>query len=258
LEVGACVIATGFDLASAAAIEEYGAGRIANVVTGLEMERLLSASGPTGGHVRRRSDGQPPRRLAFIQCVGSRDVRHHAYCSAVCCMHATKQAILAHEHDSELASTIFYVDLRAAGKGFQQYVARAEREYGTRYVRARPARVEEGPDGEVVVVYEDTAERQVRREPFDLVVLCQALVPSRAATDLVRLLGVELDEHGFVRILDPLQAPVDTTVAGILAVGYATGPKDIPDSVIGASAAAARAAELLGTTKEGFPSPRRA
>jgi len=246
LEVGACVVATGFQMMDAAAVEEYGAGRIANVVTGLEFERLLSASGPTGGHVRRPSDGRPPRRIAFIQCVGSRDVRNHKYCSAVCCMHATKEAILAREHDPEAASTIFYMDLRAAGKTFQDYVARARSEYAVTYVRARPARVEEeGGNGDVAVVYEDTMDRRRRREVFDLVVLCQAMIPSGGSADLARLLGVELDEHGFIHIPEPLTDPVGTTRPGLVAIGYAAGPQDIPDSVVGASAAAGRVAELL-------------
>jgi heterodisulfide reductase subunit A len=215
------------------------------VITGLELERLLSASGPTGGHVKRPSDHVAPRRIAFIQCVGSRDLRNHAYCSAVCCMHATKEAILAREHDPDVQSTIFYMDLRATGKTFQDYVARARQEYGVRYVRARPARVEDSGSGDLRVTYEDTVDREKREEVFDLLVLCQAMIPSGGSTEMARKLGVELDEHRFIRCPDPLTAPVDTTVPGVLAVGYATGPKDIPDSVVGASAAAARVAELL-------------
>jgi heterodisulfide reductase subunit A-like polyferredoxin len=246
IEVGACVVATGFDMFDASVIEEYGSGRIADVVTGLEFERLLSASGPTGGHVRRPSDGVAPRRIAFIQCVGSRDVRNRVYCSAVCCMHATKEAILAHEHDPAVESTIFYMDLRAAGKTFQEYVSRAREEYAVRYVRARPAGIERDEEtGEVKVIHENTTTRELHADPFDLAVLCQALVPSAGAAELAAVLGVELDEHGFIRIPDPLRAPVDTTVPGVLAAGYATGPQDIPDSVVQASAAAGRAAELL-------------
>jgi len=162
-------------------------------------------------------------------------------------MHATKEAILVREHDPEAESTVFFVDLRAAGKSFQDNVARARDEYAVRYVRARPARVEEvDGSGDLLVVYEDTERRVLREEVFDLVVLCQALVPSGGSEELAGLLGVELDEHGFLRIPDPLAAPVDTTRPGVLAVGYAAGPQDIPDSVVGASAAAARVAELLG------------
>ena len=246
VDVGACIVATGFDMMDASALPEYGGGRIPNVVTGLEFERLLSASGPTGGHVVRPSDGRAPRRIAFIQCVGSRDVRSHAYCSAVCCMHATKEAILAREHDAAVESTIFYMDLRAAGKTFQTYVGRAREEYAVSYVRARPARVEEVEGSrDVKVVYEDTVNQKRREDVFDLVVLCQAMIPSSGAEGLARMLGVELDEHGFIRVPAPLSAPVDTSIPGILVIGYAAGPHDIPESVVQASAAAGRAAELL-------------
>jgi heterodisulfide reductase subunit A-like polyferredoxin len=246
LEVGACVIATGFDMLDVTALAEYGGGQIRNVVTGLELERLLSASGPTGGHVERPSDGRAPKRIAFIQCVGSRDVRNRAYCSAVCCMHATKEAILAHEHDPAVTSTVFFIDLRAAGKSFQEYVARARAEYAVTYVRARPAKLEEvEPSGDVRVTYEDTETRVRREEIFDLVVLCQALIPASGVDQIAELTGVETDEHGFIRVPDPLRAPVDTTVPGVLVAGYASGPQDIPDSVVQASAAAGRAAELL-------------
>ncbi len=246
LHVGACVVATGFDMMDASIIEEYGAGRIPNVVTGLEFERLLSASGPCGGHVRRPSDGRSPKKIAFIQCVGSRDLRNHEYCSAVCCMHATKEAILANEHERDVRSTIFYMDLRAAGKNFQTYVARAKDQYSVSYVRARPGFVEEVEGtGDVRVVYEDTELRKKTDEVFDLVVLCQAMIPSEGSTQLAETLGIELDEHGFISTPSPLAAPVDTTRPGLLAIGYAASPQDIPDSVVQASAAAGRVAELL-------------
>jgi heterodisulfide reductase subunit A len=245
VEVGAVVLATGFDPMDTSTIKEYGAGRIANVVSGLEFERLLSASGPTEGHVLRPADGKAPKKIAFIQCVGSRDVRNYAYCSAVCCMHATKEAILANEHDREVTSAIFYTDLRAAGKTFQKYVTRAKTDYAVSYIRSRPGLVEEdGETGDVRVVYEDTNTREKRIETFDMVVLCQALIAA-SASDMSGMLGVELDDHGFVRIEDELAAPVDTSRPGILAVGFATGPKDIPDSVVQASAAAGRVAEML-------------
>ncbi|MDD5204527.1 MAG: FAD-dependent oxidoreductase, partial [Desulfobacterales bacterium] len=129
LEVGAVVMATGFDLYNVAPLKEYGWSTLPNVLTAMQFERMICASGPTGGHLKRPSDGKEPASLAFIQCVGSRDVRHKRYCSAVCCMHATKEAILAHEHCRGLSSTIFYMDMRAVGKGFQDYVHRAKAEY---------------------------------------------------------------------------------------------------------------------------------
>jgi heterodisulfide reductase subunit A len=161
-------------------------------------------------------------------------------------MHATKEAILANEHERDVRSTIFYMDLRAAGKNFQTYVARAKDQYSVSYVRARPGLVEEveGTD-DVRVVYENTELRKKTDEVFDLVVLCQAMIPSKGATQLAETLGIELDEHGFISTPSPLAAPVDTTKPGLLAIGYAASPQDIPDSVVQASAAAGRVAELL-------------
>ncbi len=245
LRVGAVVVATGFNPMDTAVLEEYGAGKVANVVSGLEFERFLSASGPTGGHVLRPSDRRAPKKIAFIQCVGSRDIRYHEYCSAVCCMHATKEAILANEHDREARSTIFYTELRAPGKTFQEYVARAQNEYFVSYIRSRPALVEEVEEtGDVRVIYEDTGTQESKSDTFDMVVLCQALVPA-SSIDLARTLGVELNPQGFIQVPDALAAPVETTRPGVLAVGFASGPQDIPDSVVQASAAAGRAAELL-------------
>jgi len=243
--IGAIVVATGFETMDLSGMEEYGAGRIANVVTGLEFERFLSASGPTSGHVLRPSDNRAPKTIAFIQCVGSRDVRNQSYCSTVCCMHATKEAILANEHDRELTSTVFYTDIRAAGKTFQEYVTRAKEEYAVSYIRSRPAFVEEDDEADKVhVIYEDTMTREKKLNPFDMVVLCQALVPS-GTNKLSGILGFELDPHGFIDTPNPLSAPVDTTRRGVFAIGFATGPHDIPESVIQASAAAGRVAELL-------------
>ena len=246
LEVGAIVLATGFDPYDVAPLKEYGFGSIPNVITGLHYERLVSASGPTGGELLRPSDGKPPRRIAFIQCVGSRDVNHNPYCSSVCCMFATKEAILAHEHDGDVRSAIFYTDLRAGGKRFQEFIARAESEYQVTYIRGRPGSIaENAANGNPVVRYEETTVRELREMEVDLVVLCQALVPRRSQSELAGILGIELDEHGFVRTPNRLCNPVDTTVPGIFACGYCQTPQDIPESVVQASGVAARVAELL-------------
>ena len=246
LGVGAIVVATGFDPYDVSALKEYGFGIIPNVITGLQYERLVSASGPTSGELRRPSDGGHPPTVAFIQCVGSRDVNYNPYCSSVCCMFATKEAILANEHDPELRSYIFYTDLRAGGKRFQEYIARAREEYRVTYIRGRPGGIGENPEtGNPIVRYEDTTARQVREMEVGLVVLCQALIPRRGQGKVAELLGIELDEHGFVRIPERLSRPVDTSVPGILACGYCQSPQDIPDSVAQASGVAARVAELL-------------
>jgi len=253
LEVGAIVLATGFDPFDPGSLKEYGYGEIDNVITGLEYERLICASGPTGGHLERPSDGKVPGTIAFIQCVGSRDVNYKAYCSSVCCMHATKEAILANEHYPGLKSFIFYTDMRAVGKQFQEYIIRAREQYGVGYIRSRPGKITVNEEtGNPVVWYDETIygdagdpERRVASMEVDLVVLCQALVPHSVHAEIAEKLGLMLDESGFIAIEDRLIRPVDTTVPGVFACGFCQGPQDIPDSVIQASAAAARVAEIL-------------
>lgn len=246
LDVGAIIVATGFDPYEVSAMEEYGFGTIPNVITGLQFERLVSASGPTGGELLRPSDGKHPHTVTFIQCVGSRDVHHNPYCSSVCCMFATKEAILANEHDPETSSYIFYTDLRAGGKRFQEYITRAKEEYQVTYIRSRPGIIGENPEtGDPIVRYEDTTVQQVQEMEVNLVVLCQALVPRYGQQEVAELLGVALDKYGFVHTPAPLLHPMDTSVPGIFACGYCQSPQDIPDFVIQASGAAARVAELL-------------
>jgi heterodisulfide reductase subunit A len=257
LEVGAIVVCTGFDPYDPSSLNEYGYGEIDNVITALEYERLICASGPTGGHLQRPSDGRVPDSIAFIQCVGSRDVNYNAYCSSVCCMHATKESILANEHYRDLRSFIFYTDMRAVGKQFQEYIIRARDEYHVTYVRSRPGRITvDEQTGNPIVWYDETVfseagdvVRRIASKEVGLVVLCQALIPHTVHRELAEKLGLELDESGFIGIPQKLLAPVDTTVAGIYACGFCQSPQDIPDSVVQASAVAARVAELL--TAEG-------
>ena len=253
LAAGAIVLATGFDPFDPRSLKEYGYGEIENVITGLEYERLICASGPTGGHLERPSDGQVPEIIAFIQCVGSRDVNYQPYCSSVCCMHATKEAILANEHYPDLKSFIFYTDMRAVGKQFQEYIIRAREEYGVSYLRSRPGKITvNGETGNPLVWYDETVyseagdpERRVASMEVNLVVLCQALVPHSVHEEMASKLGLELDGSGFVAVEDRLLRPVDTSVPGIFACGFCQEPQDIPDSVVQASAAAARVAEIL-------------
>ena len=246
LEVGAVILATGFDLYDVSPLQEYGWGKIKNVITAMQFERMISASGPTHGHLKRPSDGREPRRLAFIQCVGSRDVRHQKYCSAVCCMHATKEAVLAREHYPGLAATIFYMDMRAVGKGFQEYVRRAKSQYEVEYVRARPGRVVENENNHNPVIhYEDTVKRAFHAREFDMVVLSQALVPTESNAVIAERLGIDIDEFGFISPPEVLKNPFGTTRAGVFGCGFCQGPMDVPDAVVRASAAAAKAAEVL-------------
>jgi heterodisulfide reductase subunit A len=246
LDASAVVVATGFDLADVTALPQYGLGTCKDVVTSLQLERILSASGPTAGRLVRASDGKEPKRLGFIQCVGSRDEKMCKYCSSVCCMYATKESILVREHVPDVESTIFYMDMRATGKGFQEFVQRAEKNYGVRYINSRPASVQPGKDGAGVLVTYETrglAGEQVTEE-FDMLVLCPALVPSSGTKTLAKLLRIEQDEDGFLKIPD-LRHPADSVRKGILVCGFAGGPMDIPDSVAQASGVAARVAEVL-------------
>jgi len=247
LNVSAIIIATGFNLFNPSVITEYGYLRHKNVLTSLEFERLVSASGPTGGHIKRPSNGKAPKRVAFIQCVGSRGMeRGLPYCSSVCCMYATKEAILIKEHKPESQVIIFYIDFRVFGKGFQDFINRAKENYGVQYIRGRPGEIKEDPHTKNLIIwYEDTLSREVKVLKVELVILCPALIPSEGNKNLCKIIGMELDEHGFCKARDPIVAPIDTNVPGVFICGYCQSPKDIPESVAQASGAAARAAEAI-------------
>ena len=317
VEVGAIIIAVGYDVFDPSVIPEYGYGRIQNVVTALEFERLLSASGPTAGHLDRPSElalekeieetekevrklsgrvkqleekqgkssaqvieevkagasdpallewakqaeslaglearlvpmhhkkaaAATARKLAFIQCVGSRDFRFNKYCSSYCCMHSVKEAMIANEHDREVNSSIFCMDLRAVGRGFEEYKLRGGLQANIEYVRGRVAEITEDEAKNPIVWYECTTDRQVKSQVFDMVVLASACVPGAGTEKLARLAGVELDANGFIKT-DSL-VPLATSRPGIFVCGCAQGPMDIPESVAQASSAAACAAEVV-------------
>jgi heterodisulfide reductase subunit A len=245
LNVGAVVVCTGLDFYDMRNLPEYGYGKIANVVTAMEFERYLSASGPTLGHLKRPSDGKEPLKIGFIQCAGSRDVKHCLYCTGVCCMHSIKEAILTNEHNPQAESYIFYMDLRTAGKNFQEYLNRAGSEYNVNYIRSRPGRITENEKGDPVIWYEDTHDRKLRSLQVDLVVLAQALIASEGTKTVADTLSLRSDRFGFIEIPDPMTRPVDTSVKGIFACGFCQAPMDIPEGVAQASSAAARVAEML-------------
>lgn len=252
LKVGAIIVATGFEEYNPSSMREYGYGIYENVITALEFERLICASGPLGGHLKRPSDLKEPHRIAFIQCVGSRSSRSgNLYCSAVCCMFATKEAVLIKEHHPQAEVHIFYNELKAFGKGFNEFVGRARTEYGVTYHRGRPSEIRENPvTRNLKIKYEDTMEQRVKFLEVDMVVLCPALVPSPKNRKLAEALGIETDEYGFFKVRDPLLAPVDTRVEGIFVCGYSQSPKDIPEAVSQASGAAARAAEAIAVANQ--------
>ncbi len=258
LNVGAVILTPGVETMPGDIRPEYGYGRYPNVVTSLQFERMLSASGPFMGVVQRPSDGAHPRRIAWIQCVGSRDCTlaeagGGAYCSSVCCMYATKEAVIAREHDPNIEPTIFYIDIRSFGKGFEPYIERAQAEHGVRYVRCMVSSVKEIPTNHnlrvTYVAYqgEDGRKPVVVEEEFDLVVLSVGLRPSADAREMARRLGVELNEFGFAEVLPG--KPSQTSRPGIFVAGAFAEPKDIPESVIEASCAAAQASALLAEAR---------
>ncbi|MBA7560271.1 tRNA 5-methylaminomethyl-2-thiouridine biosynthesis bifunctional protein MnmC [subsurface metagenome] len=244
VEVGSIVLALGYETFNPQLQSEYGYKRFSNVVTSLEFERTMSASGPYRGEVQRPSDKKSPKRIAWIQCVGSRDVAAgNTYCSAVCCMYATKQVILSKDHDSELEATIFHNDIRAYGKGFEQYYERAKSIPGVRYIWSKVSVVKEVPETKNVVVRYRVNGNETKEEEFDLVVLSVGLVPSPGVKELANKLSVELNSHGFCES-HPF-VPVETSREGIYVSGVFHAPMDIPDSVTMASGAAALSAQLL-------------
>ena len=250
INVGAVILAPGYQIYRAELSQEYGLGRYPNVVTALQLERLLSASGPTQGHVNRPSDDQPARKIAFLQCVGSRD-QSHDYCSAVCCMYAAKEAVMIREHDPEAQVHVFMMDMRAFSKGYEGYYQRAQKQYGIEYTRCRVSSLAEDPEnGNLIVRYARDLGQDgavMEEEVFDLVVLSVGMEISDSVQNLGHNLGIELDEYGFCHtpIFDPLQ----TSKPGIYAVGPFREPKDIPETVVDASGAAADAAGLLAQAR---------
>jgi heterodisulfide reductase subunit A len=242
VEASAVIVATGAVEWDPAPLAEMGWGRSPDVVTALQLERLLSASGPTGGRLERPSDHQEPRRIAWVHCAGSRDERHVPYCSRVCCMYSAKEAVIAAEHAPGLERLdLFHIDVRAFGKGFHEYVERAAADGRIRPVRARVAQVEPDGNGRLAVLHEDPHTGDVREDAYDMVVLAVPLVPPPGARGLAGALGVEADAHGFIVEPDPFGRPCETSRPGVLVAGMAAGPRDITDTVLGAGAAAASA-----------------
>jgi len=248
LDVGSVILAPGFDAFNASERGEFGYGRYDNVVTSLQFERMLSASGPTNGQVIRPSDGKHVESIAFIQCVGSRDAaRGNGYCSSICCTAAAKEAMVALEHAGNAKISVFCMDIRAFGKEFDQYVDRARDEHGVEFVRAIPSRVVQMPgsrNGRVRTFDTDGTERL--RE-FDLVVLSVGLRPSASVVEMASALGVELNAFGFCQT-DRL-SPMASSRPGIYVAGVCQEPKDIPESVAQGSGAAARAMEQLADVR---------
>jgi len=322
LDIGAVVVATGYEIFNPEIIPEYRYKDLPNVITAIEFERFLSASGPTSGHIDRPSDiivhnqikdlekkekkskkgilrleekhglsskdffekfknkeyddkenikdmekwaekyethlelsrsltylkkvsekFDVAKKLAFIQCVGSRDLRFYPFCSGYCCMHSIKEAIIAHEHENETTSTIFGMDIRAVSKGFEEYKVRGGNNSNISYARGRVAEIINGPKNNPVIIYEDTKEQKVKKEAFDLVILATACAPDKSVKQLSEILDIEINKFGFFKT--DSNKPLDTTRKGIFVCGCAHSPMDIPESVAQASSAASRAVQAV-------------
>ncbi|MDD1775186.1 MAG: CoB--CoM heterodisulfide reductase iron-sulfur subunit A family protein [Methanobacterium sp.] len=243
LDIGTIIVATGYDPYDPTEKKEWAYESSENVITGMELERLINASGPTQGHVLKPSDGEHPKSVAFIQCVGSRDEQiNKPYCSRVCCMYAMKNAQLIKDHEPDTEVTIYYMDIRAFGKGFEEFYKRSQEKYGIKFIRGRPATVLENPDETLTIRAEDTMLGKVTEYNYDMVVLSVGLEPPEGIEDLRQTIGLSKSADGFLMEAHPKLRPVDTLTDGVYLAGVSQGPKDIPDAVAQASGAAARAA----------------
>jgi heterodisulfide reductase subunit A len=249
--VGAIVVATGFDLFPAARLPEYGGGRIPDVIDALAFERLLAASGPTGGKVQRPSDGKQPAQVVFVQCSGSRDPEHALpYCSKICCMYSAKQAILYRHRVHHGQPYVFYIDVRAGGKGYDEFINRAQEDEGVVYLRGKVSKIFR--EGDKVMVWgSDTLSGRKVEVAADLVVLSLGAVPSAGSDDMQALLGLPGDESGFYAPAEGELEPVSTARPGLFVAGCASGPKDIPETVAQASGAAAKVLAFFRTGDNG-------
>jgi heterodisulfide reductase subunit A len=248
LNVGSVILAPGFQAFDPSKWDTYQYANFKNVVTSMDFERILAATGPTEGHLLRPSDKEEPKSIAWFQCVGSRDINRcdNAYCSSVCCMYAIKEAMIAMEHaHNPLATSIFFMDMRTYGKDFEKYYNRAK-DIGMRFIRCRVHSVEENEDKSIKVRYV-TEQGEIQYENFDMVVLSVGLESSKTAIELGNKIGIELDKFNFAKTSD--FTPVATSKPGIYVAGCFQGPKDIPYSVMEASAAAAAAAADLAAVR---------
>ncbi len=239
--VGAIIVATGFDVFNARKIGCLGYGRYPNVVTGFDLERIFRNQ----GSLKLSSNGKEPKKVAFIQCVGSRD-ENHEYCSQVCCKYAIRLARLIKHQDPDAEVTIFYIDLQTAGKGFAQFYKECRE--SIRFIRGVPIEVSEALSDEVEVRFENISKGRVERENFDLVALSVGIAPREDSWDLARVLGINLGDDGFFDTKEPFN-PTETNVKGIFLAGACQGPKDIPDSIAHGISAAERAMEVLQRCK---------
>lgn len=247
LQVGAIIVATGYKLFDVSEYPRLGYGRYHNVINAMEYERLINAAGPTHGHLIRLSDGKMPKNIGFIQCVGARDVNKGSpYCSRVCCMYGIKNAVMAKEHDPEAEVTIYYADIRAFGKGFEEFYEMAKTRFGVHFVKGRVGEVmEDSETQDLLVEVEDIMSAHLTEARHDMLVICPGLKPPDGLDAVAKKLKLHQSIDGYLDIHDSFLAPVETSIPGVFTCGCADGPKDIPDSVTAGSAAAMRATIIL-------------
>ena len=244
-DIGALVVATGYDLYDRSRLGEYGGARYADVIDGLQLEEMLRPDGPTGGQILRPSDGQVPKEVVWVQCAGSRDPElHMPYCSKVCCMYVAKQAMLYKQQVSDGQATVFYIDIRTQGKGYEEFSQKAMEEFDVLYVRGKASKVFQ-QNGRVTVWGVDTLTGLVMEVEADLVVLATATVPRADSQELGQRLRIGIDEHGFFSEAHPKLRPVESLTAGVFLAGAAQFPKDIPETVAQASGAASKVLSLF-------------
>ena len=242
---GAIVIATGFNLFDHSKYGEYGGGQLPDVITGLDFERMVNSSGPTEGKIVRPSNGEKPKRIVFIQCVGSRDeAKGVPYCSRICCMYTAKHTILVHEKVPDAEVYVFYMDIRAAGKGYEEFVLRAQREYGANYIRGRVSRIYE-EDGHMTIKAADTLAGMPIEMAADMVVLATGSIAREDSVEFANTIGITTDTYGFISETHPKLKPVEVPREGVFACGAALSPRDIPDTVATAGAVAAKVGVLF-------------
>jgi heterodisulfide reductase subunit A len=253
--VGAIILATGFELYPMAKLGEYGSGQVPDVIDALAMERLLSSSGPTAGIMHRPSDGKEPKEVVWIQCAGSRDPElAMPYCSKVCCMYSAKQAMLYKHKVHDGQAYVFYIDIRSAGKRYEEFIQRAMEEDRVLFVRGKVSKVFR-ENGKVMVWGVDTLTGLPVEVAADLVVLSTAMIPSQGTRDMAKMLGLETDQFGWWTEAEENLAPLETGRPGIFLAGSGIGPKDIPEAVSQGSGAAGKVLSLLtrwkGTAENG-------
>ncbi len=243
VKVGSIVIATGYELYPIEKIGEYGYGKYKDVINGLQFERLLSASGPTGGEIRRPSDDQVPQKVVFVSCVGSRDSEQHLpYWSKICCMYTAKHAMLYKHRVPDGEAVVFYIDVRTGGKGYYEFVTKAQEEDEVLYIRGKVSKIFKDGNGFVVLGADTLSGKQVE-VTCDMVVLAMAVVPSKDILRLLDKLKITADEHGFITEVHSRLRPVETPMPGVYMAGCAQAPKDIPEAVAQASGAASKVIE---------------